>query len=524
MYSSASAVKDFARESISFLFPCNNSTYFDNDETLPIKNKTFQNAQSTLASETDPQNKTFLSSFGNSFAEISSPTLGSPPVTEPPTQVNERENRTISQRSRKYNEAFSVSRSGLENSSFCEDNNNVSSEAGFLDKNSSQRNIFPIQFNRNESKLFFTSNSTTEIPSNSTNKGEKIRIWDQGLLKRHVLNAILAYTRKAITVPVGLSLIAVGLTVAVFKDKNFNYHGKPMVISFNIFEGLKCIAYLLFRMMKLHTGEARITWNSTYAQFFVYYVLWLPEALGRIGILHNGLITLDRFFTIAFPIRRLNKRLVTRPKTCVAVIVVSMFLYQSAPLIMFFSYVEPRLDYEKTFSNDEIISEIYVTNPAAFRNYWIVLIVGHACFTYIPLISAIVLNILTIVSLWRHEKARAALSEKLPCPPSGALARNNSAKRQTNKMIVGSSLVFAILVLFRRLLPVFSLFIPDFGEGRREMHVYILCSELFHLIDCVSPLANIISYTILSSQFQRRLKQIAIPSACMSKNQDGSNH
>ncbi|GFN97599.1 hypothetical protein PoB_002410500 [Plakobranchus ocellatus] len=269
--------------------------------------------------------------------------------------------------------------------------------------------------------------------------------------------------------------------------------------------------------MKLYTGDARITWNSTYSQFFVYYVIWVPEGLGRIGILHNGLITLDRFFTIAFPIRRLNKRLVTRPKTCVAVIVVSMFLYQSAPLIMYFSYVEPRIDYEKTFSVDEIISEIYVTHPAAYKTYSLVLTIGHACFVYVPLISAIVFNILTIVSLWRHQKIRAALAERPSYPAIGALARNHFAKRQINKMIVGSSLVFAILVLFRRVLPLVSFFIPHFGEGRREMHLYILLLDIFNFLDSLSPVANIISYTILSSQFRRRLKQILFPRSCAGK-------
>ncbi|GFO15203.1 7 transmembrane receptor [Plakobranchus ocellatus] len=497
--------KDLASKSTSFSLHNNDSvrveasTGFENQDKLSIRNEKVSKAQSAFASDPDiaPQNTTFSSGIENSFVKFTSPTLGS--LSMPSTQVNGWGNETILSGSLGHSKT----------------------STGFLYENSSRGNLSLTQLNQNESNPFLSSlNATTEPLSSDTNKRPKVRIWDQGLLKRHVLNIILAYIRKAIAVPVGFSLIAVGLTVAVFKDKSFRYSGKPMVISFNIFEGLKCIAYLLFRMMKLYTGDARITWNSTYARFFVYHVLWLPEALGRIGILHNGLITLDRFFTIAFPISRLNKRLVTRPKTCVAVIVVSMFLYQLAPLIMFFSYVEPRLDYEKTFSNDEIISEIYVANPAAFRTYWIVLIVGHACFTYTPLIAAILFNILTIISLWRHEKTRAALTEKQSCPSSRPSAKNVSSKRQTNRMIVGSSLVFAILVLFRRLLPVFSLFIPHFGEGRREMHIYILCNEIFHLIDCLSPVANLISYTTLSSQFQRSLKEILIPSACVSKTQD----
>ena len=356
-----------------------------------------------------------------------------------------------------------------------------------------------------ESSLGNNSSTNNTIP-----KENGIQIGDKGILKRGLLNTILTYFRCVIIVPVSISVISVILSVAVFRDKNFVYKGKPLVISFNLFEGLKCIAYLVFRVVKLYKGNSDITWNSWYAQFFVYYVMWLPISLGRIGILHNGLITLDRFFTVAFPLRRYNKRLVTCPKTCVAVIVVSMLAYQSAPLIIFFREVEPLIDYQKTFYTEEIISEIYRTNPVAFRKYWLVLTIGHALFVYIPLILSLVFNTLTIVSLKRHEKrTKATLKDSHPCS-SAVQSRTQAVKGQTNTMVVVSSLVFAVLVLFRRALPLVTIFVPEFGEGRQEMHLYILMNDIFIFFDCVSPLVNIISYTTLSSQFRLRLKKILL--------------
>ncbi|RUS81023.1 hypothetical protein EGW08_011228 [Elysia chlorotica] len=360
-------------------------------------------------------------------------------------------------------------------------------------------------------------NETSEDSSLGSNSSELATTKENGtknryngILKRRQLNTILTYFRCVIIVPVTISVISVVLSVAVFRDKNFVYKGKPLVISFNIFEGLKGIAYLIFRIVRLFlTGDSEFTWSSWYAQFFVYYVMWLPVSLGRIGILHNGLITLDRFFTVAFPLRRYNKRLVTCPKLCVVVIVVSMLLYQSAPLIIFFREVEPLIDYKKTFHTEEIISEIYVTNPAAFKTYLLVLTIGHALFVYIPLVLSLVFNTLTIVSLLRHQKrTQATLKDNLPGASSRAASRSQSMRGQSNIMIVVSSLVFSVLVLFRRVLPLVTLFVPEFGEGRKEMHLYILMNEIFVFFDCVSPLVNIISYSVLSSQFRIRLKKI----------------
>ena len=360
-----------------------------------------------------------------------------------------------------------------------------------------------------ENATSYEDSLTTSAAHDTSTKAERVRIWVDGILSRKMLITILTYFRCVIVIPVTISVISVGLSVAVFQNKKFGYHGKPMVICFNIFEGLKSIAYLMFRLSKLYIGDAEITWNSGYARFFVYYVMWIPVALGRIGILNNGLISLDRFFTIAFPIRRFNKRLVTYPKTCVFVIVVSMLLYQTAPLIIFFGQIEPNIDYQRTFHNDEIISEIYLAYPAAYERYMFVLTIGHAIFVYIPLLLALVFNTLTIVSLYRHQKVvQATLRQNNACPPTGGLSKTHTIKRQTNTMVVVSSLVFAMLVLFRRVLPLLSFFVPEFGEGRREMHLYILLNDILIFFDCVSPLVNIISYTILSSQFRSRLKTI----------------
>ncbi|GFS20144.1 hypothetical protein ElyMa_005049700 [Elysia marginata] len=356
------------------------------------------------------------------------------------------------------------------------------------------------------------TNTTTTTTTTTASGNKNVRIWEKGIVKRELLDPFLTYFRCFMIIPVVMSVISVVLTVSVFRNKAFIYQGKPLVISFNIFEGLKVVAFLFFRLVKLFVGNSQITWNSWYAKFFVYYIMWLPIGLGRIGFLHNGLITLDRFFTVAFPLRRYGKRLVTQPKICIVVIVISMFTYQVAPMILFFREVQPILDYEKTFSKDEIISEIYVTNPEAFRVYMLVLTIGDALFVYIPLLLALIFNTLTIISLWRHEKAvRATLKDSTCSNASRALSKSQAVKRQTNNMIVVSSLIFAVLVLWRRLLPLAALFVKDFGEGRRETHLYILLNDIFILLDCVSPLVNIISYISLGSQFRRRLKEILVP-------------
>ena len=359
--------------------------------------------------------------------------------------------------------------------------------------------------------------SPSPLLSNKTSTTtKKVPIWEKGLLSRKMLDKILTYFRLSMVLPVGISVISVVLSVAIFRNQSFVYHGKPMVISFNICEGIKSISYVVFRMIKVYMRNTEITWSSGYARYFVYYVMWAPQTFRRIGILHNALIALDRFFTIAFPLQRFNKRLVTRPKTCVAIIVASMCAYASAPLIIFFTEVEPLLDYQRKFRQDEIISEVYVANPSAFRKYWLVLTTGLVFLVYIPLALALVVNTLTIVSLWRHQKVtKATLREGQSDPKSGRPSKSQAVKRQTNAMVVVSSLVFTILVLFRSALPLISLFVKDFGEGRREMHLYVLSNDICIFLDCISPLVNFISYTTLSSQFRNRLRKIVLPAACL---------
>ena len=202
----------------------------------------------------------------------------------------------------------------------------------------------------------------------------------------------------------------------------------------------------------------------------------------------NCLITIKRFFILAFPIKYHNKRVIEYPKVCIGIITVSMLLYQTNPLILFFKYGRPYLDYTKTFYSDDLTSLIANINPRIFGLYISLHLAGAVMFRYIPTIVTIIFNTMTVVTLYQHSKQRKSLVNS-----SDQFRSRLSMTNQTNRMLIGSSCLFALLVTLNPPNRSMRLAIPTYGEGQRNTFLYHIINDAFVFLDNSIPLVNIIS-------------------------------
>ena len=355
--------------------------------------------------------------------------------------------------------------------------------------------------------------SASEGGESTSSATKSLPIWQRGLVSFRVYHLSMKYFRSCVMVPLFMAILASFLTVTVMRKKTFRYSGKEMVIAFNLCEGFKCLAFTSNRLWKTVLDETEISFSSSYSNFFVYIIMWLPDAIGRIGILLNCLITIDRFASLAFPIKRFNKRLITWPKTCVVVIAVSMLVYQTHGLILYFGYTEPLVDYSKPFLHYELVSEIAMAYPERFQMYVRLMNIGGIMFRYIPTALTIVFNTLTAIYLYQHSKKRRDLVGQAPQTGTksggGGGGRGSQAlTNQTNRMLVVSSSLFAVLVSLKPINRSLRLTIPEYGEGKREYYLYMLINEVCTFLDNSIALVNIIVYSSLSSQFSQRLKNL----------------
>ena len=423
---------------------------------------------------------------------------------------------TLSETSPQNNNSLTIKHSAFENithqsnGSFAE---NISL-ARCAQKDLFGKSLSAIDCNRNMTQYL---NGTNEVKINVNGSANDtgaqnlpeavttpvVPVWERGIISYHVFVRTMKYFRWSMVVPCLLSLVSTALTVFVMGVKSFRLSGKEMAIAFNLIEGIKCSVFIFNRAYKAYISDQTLTFRSTYSQIFIYLLIWFPDAIGRIGILLNCLITIERFFILAFPIKYHNKRVIEYPKVCIGIITVSMLLYQTNPLILFFKYGRPYLDYTKTFYSDDLTSLIANINPRIFGLYISLHLAGAAMFRYIPTIVTIIFNTMTVVKLYQHSKQRKSLVNN-----SDQFRSRLSMTTQTNRMLIGSSCMFALLVTLKPLNRSLRLAIPTYGEGQRNTFLYHIINDAFVFLDNSIPLVNIIVYSSLSSQFFRRLKAL----------------
>ncbi|GFR88395.1 hypothetical protein ElyMa_004250800 [Elysia marginata] len=284
---------------------------------------------------------------------------------------------------------------------------------------------------------------------------------------------------------------------------SFRLGGKKLAIALNLIEGTKCLFFVFNRSWKAYISEHAITFSSDYSHYFVWIVIWLPDTLARSGILLNCSITVERFFMIAFPVRFHKKRLIQHDNVLIFTIVTTMLLFQTNPVILFILYSKPHLDHSKKFGSDDLVSMIVAANPARFNLYISLQLVGAVMFRIVPILVTNTFNVLTVVTLCRHNKQRKILVHYIDQLPLG-----KSTASQTNRMLLVSSCLFALMASLKPLNRGLRLAIPTYGEGEKNSLIYIMLNDTFLLVDNMAPLVNIIVYSRLSSQFYARLKAL----------------
>ncbi|RUS91852.1 hypothetical protein EGW08_000423 [Elysia chlorotica] len=313
----------------------------------------------------------------------------------------------------------------------------------------------------------------------------------------------MKYFRWCMLIPCCISIVSSGTIVGIIGDNSFQLYGKKMAIALNSIEGIKCLLFAFNRSWKAYASGHILTFNSSYSQYFICVVMWLPSAIGRMGILLNCAIAVERFFIIAFPIKFHKKRLIKHENVCIMVITISMLLYQMSPVILFIMYFKPYLDYSKTFGSDDVSSIIVDVNPEKFELYTLVHLVGAILFRLTPTAVTIIFNIVAAIKLYRQSKRRRILVNN-----TAPVSSRKIGSSQTNRMLLISSFLYALMTTLKPLNNSLRLVIPTYGEGRMNVFIYHICNDACLLLDNLIPLQNLIVYSYFSTQFSEHLKAL----------------
>lgn len=346
----------------------------------------------------------------------------------------------------------------------------------------------------------------------------------KGIIDLETVRSFLNIVQSVSVVAAGFSITAVILSVTVFLDQKMSSRVTLLVTAFNVAEGVKAFVYIVNRIWRLSLGNSIATWRTPYTFFFRYFITWCPDGIGRISLILNLIIALDRFVILAFPLKSINRKVITYPKLTIVLVVLAMIGFQTSSLILVLLRIDYKLNATREFPLTRIIAELGRVSPQSLLVYQNLHVVASICFRHIPLFLTITLNIMTIVSLWyngRYNKERLQSTIGNVTSVSKRLLSMSAQmrKRQNNVMIIGSTLIFSFLVVIKPFVRVIATFHPTFGLGKLDNNLYAVVGEVALFMDVISPTVTFLSYLKLSSSFRAVLFRLFIKRA---SNQAGS--
>ncbi|KAK7489099.1 hypothetical protein BaRGS_00019613 [Batillaria attramentaria] len=254
----------------------------------------------------------------------------------------------------------------------------------------------------------------------------------------------------------------------------------------------------------------RTTWQSTrgaaarsaaeYNYLTIFGSLFLAVSCRRMVYCLSAMVSMERFFVIAFPMKARYIKLIRYPKVCIAamgvlVLAIHIYLplkYQVSPSPSGVGYSMVYTDAFK--ANQEVFDD--VANAARY------------VFSYFPLALCLVLSVALMMALKRHAASRQSLRE---VRDDGKGNDSDKAERQLAMTIWLSTLLFALLSLPSNTSQVVATYHSTFRFLGFEHRLYSLVGRFCYVALIATRYTNFLAYVCLSTSFRHNLIRLLCP-------------
>ncbi|XP_070182325.1 uncharacterized protein [Littorina saxatilis] len=251
---------------------------------------------------------------------------------------------------------------------------------------------------------------------------------------------------------------------------------------------------------------------AEYHYLTIVGTIFISVACRRMVYCFSLLLSAERLFVIAFPLKARYMKIIRYPKLCIAVLVVTILAY----------HVYLPLQYRVVRSPEGqghvlTFSEAYRSQREVFDD---VSNAAKCLFAYIPLLLCLGLCVALRVALRRHAITRRSLRVNRQASDDSAkkVTSSNMAERQLASTIWVSTLLFTLLSLPSNTVQAVSSYHPTFRFQGFEHRLYTLVSRFASLAVVCTRYTNFLAYLCLSTAFRRNLlRMLRLPCRCGKK-------
>ncbi|XP_076441152.1 uncharacterized protein LOC143280404 [Babylonia areolata] len=291
-----------------------------------------------------------------------------------------------------------------------------------------------------------------------------------------------------------VSVLLTGLSTYIYSLPNMRCPTAKYLIALNGVDSIAGFIITLFRTWQ--NTDSGATSRASFHYVSMFGALFVTVACKRMVYCFTLLLSVERFFVIAFPVKSRYVRIVHSPKLVIAILVLAVQTYHVYLPLKY--QVRRRTDTE-SFTMTH--SALYLENRQVFEN---LATAAKVLFSYVPLVLCLALSVTLVVALRRHGAARRSLQEKRHSDTE----RADGAERQLATTIWVSSLLFALLSLPSNTVQVVASFHPEFRFLGRQHHLYLLLRQLASLCLVATRYTNFLAYLSLSTAFRRNLLRL----------------
>ncbi|KAL8558397.1 hypothetical protein ACOMHN_019805 [Nucella lapillus] len=243
--------------------------------------------------------------------------------------------------------------------------------------------------------------------------------------------------------------------------------------------------------------------SRTFTQVSVWTVSYSALAARRCVYLLNGLVSLQRFLAIAFPLKFRRFRLLQKPSIpLVAIFLFTFLLNLHRPLQ--FSAVPFKDGKSKGWTigySDLFREQRQVFLAFADLSRYLVL--------YIPMLVALVSNCLMLFALSRHNKDLSKMNDASSQKEQDT--NKNKAERQMTVTILVSTFLMVLFNTPTNINEAVSMYSQHYGVVKRDHYLYIVVRTCFSLVSQLCDVLIALSYLVLSAAFRRRFFSLLTP-------------
>ena len=227
----------------------------------------------------------------------------------------------------------------------------------------------------------------------------------------------------------------------------------------------------------------------------------------RSSALITTYLSVERFLCVYVPLK--VKRIITRKRTLVAMVIIFVAAFFLMPIIYFRYPIGWEFNPE---TNQTVLGALYVSDRIIHISFSVYQVYVSLCLPIFTFFTVLINTTLLAISLqkskaWRDaNKSQSTIQNTVE--KGGNSVSTSSTPSSTSKetravqMVIGITTVFIISSIPSSIHMIFVLAVPGFDLNGRYAKLFALTGMMFLFVDCINCSANVCIYYIMSSKFR----------------------